>query len=540
MNAPDPSLRRLSALASAIAGHPMEVRWVTTDAGARTDGRHILLSRSHVDAARTTVVIQALLVAAGALQPALLRALPRSRRVRSRYLRLEVARALIAHADRLPSHGWDRPVVTVHTDSPRESLSYARSRHPLSSPPPEWGVIHPKAVLASVRNGNISSTALTGADRDPEEQTSNDDNGTQVGRRRRGWKRAARRGRSTGQGVPADLHRLREVRSGRVGASIRIADAAPDTSGILDRAGGTRKRYPEWDCHARRLRPDWCTVVEVSVQGSSAAALQDVKMGAALSRVRLDHARVNGQLDGDSIDLDAAVRARIDTLSGHTPDERIYSMHLRRRTPIGVFVLIDMSGSLARCRPGARSVAELHRSATAVLLDSMQRQGDRTAAAAFRSFGRSRVEITPIKAYTGRFDLAAREDLCRLRPSGFTRMGAAIRFAGDQIRDAGTRRRLLVVITDGFPFDQGYEGAYAAQDTSHALDELFVRGVGTVCLAVGDLLHTGRLADVFGTAGFLHLNELGELQTRFPAIMHQALLHVENASRRIVSPRVVI
>lgn len=514
----------------------MEVRWITTDEGASTDGRHILLSRSHVAAARTTVVVQALLVAAGALQPALVRALPRSRRVRSRYLRLEVARALIAQADRLPSHGWERPVVTVHTDSSRESLSYARSRHPLSSPPPEWGVIHPKAVLASVRNGNISSTALSGADREAEGQSSNDDNGAQVGRRRRAWKRAARRGRSTGQGVPADLHRLREVRSGRGGASIRMTGPAPTTSGLLDGGrGGAGRRYPEWDCYAKCLRPDRCTVVEVGVEGSSAAVLQEVTMGAALSRVRLDHVRVKGQLDGDAIDPDAAIRARIDALSGHTPDERIYSTHLRRRTPIGVFVLIDMSGSLARHRPGTRSVAELHRSATAVLLDSMQRQGDRTAAAAFRSFGRSRIEITPIKNYTGRFNLAAREDLCRLRPGGFTRMGAAIRFAGDQIRDAGTRRRLLVVITDGFPFDQGYEGAYAAQDTSHALDELFARGVGTVCLAVGDLLHTGRLADVFGTTGFLHLNELGELQTRFPATMHQALLHVENASRRIDS-----
>lgn len=517
----------------------MEVRWITTDEGASTDGRHILLSRSHVGAARTTVVIQAVLVAAGTLQPALVRALPRSRRVRSRYLRLEVARALIAQADRLPSHGWDRPAITVHTDSSRESLTYARTWHPLSSPLPEWGVIRPKAILASVRNGNISSTALSGVDREPEDQSSNDDNGSQVGRRRRGWKRAARRGRSD-QGVPADLHRMREVRSGHGGASIRIADAAPTTSAILDGAGGTRKRYPEWDCHARCLLPDWCTVVEVGVRGSSAAVLQDVAMGDALSRIRLDHARVKGQLDGDSIDSDAAIRARIDALSGHTPDERIYSTHLRRHTPIGVFVLIDMSGSLARHRPGARSVAELHRSATAVLLDSMQRQGDRTAAAAFRSFGRSRVEITSIKNYTGRFDLAAREDLCRLRPSGFTRMGAAIRFAGDQIRDAGTRRRLLVVITDGFPFDQGYEAEYAAQDTSHALDELFAAGVGTVCLAVGDLLHTGRLADVFGTTGFLHLNDLGELQTRFPATMHQALLHIENASRRIDSPWVAM
>ena len=532
MTATVPTLGRLSALASAVAGRPLRVEWAPDDRPASTDGRRILLSRSRPELARTTVVIQALLVGAGSLDPAAVRRLRGSRRVQSRYLRLEVARALIALSDSLPRYGWERPNIATYTSSAQESVAYARGRQPLDSPPPEWGAIRRRTVLSAARTGTNSTSTAALEEQRSDDQSSPDEGGTQVGRRRRRLRKARRQRSAPGQGVPADLHRQREVRSGRGGADVRIVDGIAGPLQLASGAGSAGERYPEWDCYTQRLRPQWCTVVEVAVDGPSAAASPEPSLGPALAAVRLDHVRAKGLMDGDSLDVDAAIRARIDALSGHTPDEWIYSAQLSRRTPLGVFVLIDMSGSLTRTRRGARPASELHRSSTAMLLDGMQRNGDRTAAAAFRTYGRSRVEISLIKDFDGRFDTAVREDLHRLRPSGFTRLGAAIRYAGDRLADAGTRRRLLVVITDGFPFDHGYEGDYAAHDTSHALDEVFARGIGSVCLAVGDLSHSGRMADVFGSSGFLHLRELTELQTRFPRVMHDALVHAESASRR--------
>ena len=42
----------------------------------------------------------------------------------------------------------------------------------------------------------------------------------------------------------------------------------------------------------------------------------------------------------------------------------------------------------------------------------------------------------------------------------------------------GTPRRLLVVLSDGFAYDHGYEGRYGEADARHALVEARRRGVG--------------------------------------------------------------
>ena len=91
---PEPSLERLTALASAVAGHLMVVEWGRDGKPATTDGRRIRLNPNEAQSARTAVVIQAALVAAGSLEPDVLVKLRRSRRVRTRYLVLEIGRAM--------------------------------------------------------------------------------------------------------------------------------------------------------------------------------------------------------------------------------------------------------------------------------------------------------------------------------------------------------------------------------------------------------------------------------------------------------------
>lgn len=519
---PADSLAGLAALASAVAGQPMMVQWGMPGRLGDTDGRRIKLDPHQAAAARTTAVIQAALVTAGSLDPAMLLRLPRfSRRVRHRYLYLEVLRAVTAHSAVLPARGWSRPGASAPTSSTEESLRFARGRRPLPAPPREWGAINARAVVAASR---IAQQITDDGDR-------HDDNpGEKPTRRRRSRRqlRTPRRAGSRGRGVLVDVLGLRAQRRS-VPAGDVSAEGGSGLNGPTVPPGTVVRRYREWDCHAARFKADWCSVIEVANDGPTDPSSPN-NLGAALAGVRLDHARVRHRTDGDVIDLDAAIAARVDAVTGHTPDERIYSAQLPSRQPIGVFVLLDMSGSLGR-DAGSTGAARAHRSAAMSIVEASQHLGDRVGAAAFRSFGRHRVEISRVVDFGARFDAAARDALDRLRPGGFTRMGAAVRYAGERLQDAGTRRRLLVVVTDGFPFDHGYEQDYAAADTERALDEVFASGAAIVCLAVGGAAHP-ELVKVFGSVGFLHLRHPNELRTRYPEAMRAALTRVENTSRR--------
>ena len=123
-----------------------------------------------------------------------------------------------------------------------------------------------------------------------------------------------------------------------------------------------------------------------------------------------------------------------------------------------------------------------------------------------------------------RFGAAERAALAQLEPSGYTRLGAGIRGAGEILKvHAGTSNRLLLVLSDGFPYDHGYEGHYAEADTARALEELRSDGVACLCLAVGPDSGGAVLQRVFGTAGHASATTLAELSPRMDELFLCAL-----------------
>ena len=88
-----------------------------------------------------------------------------------------------------------------------------------------------------------------------------------------------------------------------------------------------------------------------------------------------------------------------------------------------------------------------------------------------------------------------------LVPGAYTRLGAAIRHGAAVLeKRGGTSRRLLVVLSDGFAYDHGYEGAYGEADARRALAEARRRGTGCLCLSIGAGTDAEALRRVFGTA----------------------------------------
>ena len=178
-----------------------------------------------------------------------------------------------------------------------------------------------------------------------------------------------------------------------------------------------------------------------------------------------------------------------------------------------MLILIDASGSAVDADSDGLAVHDHQRRAAATLAVTLEELGDRVAVYAFRSQGRHAVHLPPSRRSTRSFGAVGRARLNQLEPSSYTRLGAGIRGAGEILKtEAGTPNRLLLVLSDGFPYDDGYEGRYAEADASKALEELRIDGVACLCLSIGASTGTDVLERVFGSASYRQRTDPGRLE----------------------------
>jgi nitric oxide reductase activation protein len=140
------------------------------------------------------------------------------------------------------------------------------------------------------------------------------------------------------------------------------------------------------------------------------------------------------------------------------------------------------------------------RAAAAVLADALVALGARVAVYGFRSQGRNNVHFLRVKTFDDPLDTRVHRRLEGLTPLWFTRLGPAIRHAHRLLRtEAGTSNLLLAVLSDGFAYDGGYEGRYAAADSRQALEEARDDGIGAICLTLGSDTSETMLDSAFGS-----------------------------------------
>jgi nitric oxide reductase NorD protein len=152
---------------------------------------------------------------------------------------------------------------------------------------------------------------------------------------------------------------------------------------------------------------------------------------------------------------------------------------------------------------------------------------------AFNSQGRRAVHVTRVKGFDDQLDGRAVRRLGGLVPGAYTRLGAAIRHGGTVLEErGGTSRRLLLVLSDGFAYDHGYEGPYGEADARRALSEVRRRGTGCLCLSVGSATDPAALGRVFGTAAHATIPTPEQLPGLIGPLL-RAALHSAEAQRRV-------
>ncbi|MGH9000153.1 MAG: VWA domain-containing protein, partial [Acidimicrobiia bacterium] len=78
-------------------------------------------------------------------------------------------------------------------------------------------------------------------------------------------------------------------------------------------------------------------------------------------------------------------------------------------------------------------------------------------------------------------------------------------------------------LSDGFPYDDGYEARYAEADAHKALEELRADGVACLCLSIGASTAPDALQRVFGSASHANAPTLSDLSPKMDELFLAAL-----------------
>jgi hypothetical protein len=524
---------------------------------AYTDGTSIVVDPgAGFDDLRDVVVVQAALLAAGSLRKDLMARLSRHRAVvTARYQSLELARAAASLGHLFPAVTVDRiaaaPLPEPSAGS-EQSLARALTKESIPDPPGWTGTVRPSRLRrvdeddlrAAPSDRDLSQPRLEADDAAQPDDAGEESKivnllsapgmsnplGDALQRLLGMGRRGLSKNQTSGE-IPVAMARFGAVgrnarRLSSTARAVTGALAVPDVAGV---------RYPEWDCRARRYRLDWCTVAEFDPPDGAprpAGAQRGAALRGPLSRVGVEAERHRRQPDGDGLDQAALVDYAVRRGRGEDPDPNVYETTRLTKRDLSVLVLLDCSGSTAEHAAG-HVVFEEERELAGQLTSALERLGDRVGAYGFYSRGRGAVTFLRIKDFHGRFDSAAQRRLNALQPSGFTRVGAAIRHAAHVLESqALARNMVLVVIGDGLPYDDGYEDRYARADARQAIEEAVDRGIGVVGLGIRSSTEPEVLEDVWSSAPFRVVDDVTDVRRHIRGLLNGALDATRSNGRR--------
>jgi len=284
-------------------------------------------------------------------------------------------------------------------------------------------------------------------------------------------------------------------------------------------------RYPEWDYVIGRERPAFCSVKERPVVPGDAARVATALARYAPARKRLERSalrladrrplQVRRLLDGDRLDLPAAIETIVAHASETRTDQRVYRRVRFQSEPPALLLLLDLSESLNAVPANTTStLLELAHSASALLATSLASVAGDLAIHGFSSNGRHDVGYYRFKDFDEAYDDRARARLAGMRAGLSTRLGAALRHAGRALAVRDSRRKLLLVVTDGEPSDiDVHDPKYLEFDAKQATVSNRRLGVNSYCVGL-DANAQECVARIFGVGNYSLLDQLESLPQR--------------------------
>lgn len=282
--------------------------------------------------------------------------------------------------------------------------------------------------------------------------------------------------------------------------------------------------YPEWDYRrgqylsaATRVLERLAEEADSAWQPAPAARRRIRAVRRQFEALRPKREVVPRQLDGSELDMDALIRARADLFAAGDASDRIYRQTREQARDLSVAVLVDVSRS-TESMVGERAVIDIEKEALVALAQGLAACGDACAIYAFSSLKRDRVFMPRLKDFDEPAGLAVRARIAALKPAFYTRLGAAIRHTSAVLAKRPSRRRLLLILTDGKPNDlDHYEGRYGLEDSRRAVLEARRLGHAVFGITIDSKAH-GYFPHIFGTGAFAILSRPQRLTAALPLL----------------------
>jgi len=302
-------------------------------------------------------------------------------------------------------------------------------------------------------------------------------------------------------------------------------------------AGDAAFSYDEWDRDLSDYRIGWSRVIEKKVrQGDrSFVELTRSRYRGVISSVRHQFQlmkpenlqKINREIDGEDYDLNALVEYVVDRKADGQQSERIYTKRLRKQRDVAVSILLDQSSSTARTitrnplqpytHPGRR-IIEIEKEGLVLMSEALEAVGDVYSINGFTSEGRRNVKFYVVKDFDEKYSDEIERRIGGITFQNNTRLGAAIRHAAAKLLRQDSRTKLLIVLTDGRPYDHDYGDArYAREDVREALTEAKLNGITPFCITI-DRESEAELKDLYGDVGYTIIDDVLSLPERMPNI----------------------
>jgi hypothetical protein len=288
--------------------------------------------------------------------------------------------------------------------------------------------------------------------------------------------------------------------------------------------------YPEWDYRESRYKRNWSWVQEKKLVESNITETNRLMNQYAMALKRLKKAiqaqkptrlaPLLRQLDGEDMDINAVVSYIVEKQAGRSPNPEIYRRREMRQREIAVTLLADMSTSIMQHLPeGGGRLVDRVRAGVLLFAESMEEVGDAYSIAGFCSKYRDNVSYYTIKGFENPLTHDIRSQIGGMSGRLATRMGAAIRHATACFDQVESRRRLLLILSDGRPedYDDGGDRRYLHEDTRMAVKEAVAKGVHPFCITV-DTMANQYLPQIFGRGHYLVLDHINSLPNKLPEI----------------------
>lgn len=310
--------------------------------------------------------------------------------------------------------------------------------------------------------------------------------------------------------------------------------------------------YSEWDYQKGVYLHNWCALKELrlSANESNQQFSDTVRRNSHLipkilqvieSIAPENLKKVYRMPYGDDIDIDACIDTVTDIAAGAKASDNVYSARERVARDVAVAFLLDLSASTAESVSSGqaekvsvdevvelRRIIDIEKESMMLLLSVITRVGDAVGIYGFSGTGRDHVEFYCLKEFKDHFSKEVIQRIGALKPVHTTRMAPAIRHSIRKLARQESQTKILMVISDGRPFDIDYGIEYgeefmldyAVQDTRKALDEARKSGIRPFLLTV-DKDGNDYLREMCNDIGYEILSDINQLPMRIVSLYRE-------------------